>query len=207
MRSDVVGCSWTVLDVVVDDGVDGRGRGRGRRLAHRDVDRAAARHLRVRGRGLAVDVARAGPRRRTSVSKVVLATRPAPVMADWAAALRLADDAGHRDAVPLETTRLTEVLGGTLVPGAGFWADTTPAGYWLEQALVWLPTFRPAWVRVRAGAAGDCPSTLGTETDVCVPDTVRFTWTVWLDLGARRRGSGSAPCPPAGCSSRSGRCS
>ena len=53
--------------------------------------------------------------------------------------------------------------------------------------MVWLPTFSPAPRRVAPADAGDCPSTLGTVTDVCVPDTVSTTCTVALTLA-----------PPAG---------
>ena len=44
--------------------------------------------------------------------------------------------------------------------------------------MVWLPTFSPAWVRMPPALAGDCPTTLGTDTEVCVPETVRTTLRV-----------------------------
>ena len=79
--------------------------------------------------------------------------------------------------LPLDTTRLTAVFGGALVPAAGFCADTTPLG-WPEQAVVWLPTFRLSPRSVAPAAAGDCPTTLGTDTEVWVFDTVRVTLCV-----------------------------
>ena len=111
------------------------------------------------------------------VSKVVLATRPAPVMADVAALCDCPTTPGTETQLPLDTTRLTEVLGCTLVPGTGFWEDTSPLG-WLEHAVLWLPTFSPAWVRVEPALAGDCPITLGTGTMLCVAETVRTTLRV-----------------------------
>ena len=57
-------------------------------------------HLRVRPPGSGCRRCPAGPRSGTTVSKVVLATRPAPVMAEVADALRLPDDTGDRDAAP-----------------------------------------------------------------------------------------------------------
>ena len=87
------------------------------------------------------------------------------------------------------------MFGGTVAPPAGLCDDTTPWPYWLEQALLWDPTLRPAPLRVAPADAGDCPSTLGTDTDVCVPDTVSCHRNVRLDLGASRPGSGSITVP------------
>jgi hypothetical protein len=61
------------------------------------------------------------------VSKVVLATRPAPLMADWAE-----DDVWPTTLgtpTQLDTWMLTELLGWAGVFGAGDWAATSPAGY------------------------------------------------------------------------------
>jgi hypothetical protein len=61
------------------------------------------------------------------VSKVVLATRPAPLMADWAE-----DDVWPTTPgtpTQLDTWMLTELLGWAGVFGAGDWAATSPAGY------------------------------------------------------------------------------
>jgi hypothetical protein len=69
------------------------------------------------------------------VSNVVLATRPAPVMAEVAAPWVCPTTPGTETQFPLEMTRLTAVLGGTLAPLPGFWAETAPLG-WLEQAVL-----------------------------------------------------------------------
>jgi hypothetical protein len=63
-----------------------------------------------------------------AVSKVVLATRPAPVMAEVAALWDCPTTPGTEAHVPFDRTRLTGVLGGTLAPAAGFCAETDPAG-------------------------------------------------------------------------------
>ena len=44
--------------------------------------------------------------------------------------------------------------------------------------MVWLPTLSPRWVRMPPALAGDCPMTLGTDTEDCVPETVRVTLCV-----------------------------
>ena len=62
------------------------------------------------------------------VSKVVLATRPAPVMAEVAALWDCPTTPGTEMQLPVDTTRLTGVLGGTLAPLAGLCAETTPLG-------------------------------------------------------------------------------
>src|SRR5271169_363266 len=116
------------------------------------------------------------------ISKVVLVTSPAPVMADWATLSDWPTTLGTVAQLPLEMTRLTDVLGGMSAPATGFCADTSPDENWLEHALDWLPTFRPAWLNVAPAEAGDCPSTLGTFTEVWVPDTVSTTGTVDLTL-------------------------
>ena len=48
--------------------------------------------------------------------------------------------------------------------------------------MLWLPTFSPSPLRVAPADAGDCPSTLGTDTDDCALDTVSTTGTVALTL-------------------------
>ena len=79
------------------------------------------------------------------LSKVALATRPAPVMADVAAACDWPTTPGTETQLPLDTTRLTGVFGGSLMPGPGVCAETTPLG-WLEQACSGCPR------AVRAGS-------------------------------------------------------
>ena len=101
-------------------------------------------------------------------------------MAAWAALADWPTTLGTEAQLPVETTRLIGVLGGSVAPGPGFCDDTTPWPYTLEQALLWLPTLSPAPRSVAPADAGDCPSTLGTETDVCVPETVSTTGTFAL---------------------------
>ena len=103
-------------------------------------------------------------------------------MAVWAAVCDWPTTLGTATQLPLEMTRLTDVLGGMSSPAAGFCADTSPDENWLEHALDWLPTFRPAWLRVAPAEAGDWPSTLGTFTEVWVPETVSTIGTVDLTL-------------------------
>ena len=62
------------------------------------------------------------------VSKVVLATSPAPEMAEVAAACDCPTTPGTEMQLPVDTTRFTGVLGWTLAPLAGLCADTTPLG-------------------------------------------------------------------------------
>jgi hypothetical protein len=62
------------------------------------------------------------------VSKVVLATSPAPVMAEVAELCDCPTTPGTETQFPVDTTRLTGVLGGTLAPLDGLCAETTPLG-------------------------------------------------------------------------------
>jgi hypothetical protein len=114
------------------------------------------------------------------VSVVKFGTRLAPLMAVEAELCDCPMTEGTGTHGPFETATLTGVLGGTLAPAPGFWADTCPLAYPLEHSLDWLPTVRPARASVPPAAVGDCPSTLGTETDVWVPETVSCTGTVCL---------------------------
>jgi hypothetical protein len=78
------------------------------------------------------------------VSVVVLATRPAPEMADTAALCDWPTTLGTETQLPFETTRLTGVFGGTVVPAPGLCPDTSPVANWFEHALLWPPGLRPA---------------------------------------------------------------
>jgi hypothetical protein len=69
------------------------------------------------------------------VSVVVFATSPAPVMADCAALADWPTTLGTVAQLPFEMTRFTEEFGGTLAPGPGLWAETSPLEYPLAQAL------------------------------------------------------------------------
>ena len=79
---------------------------------------------------------------------VVLAPDPAPVMADCAALADWPTTPGTVTQLPLEITRLTGVFGGTVVPPGGSAPPRPRRWNWLEHALVWLPTLRPAWVKM-----------------------------------------------------------
>ena len=117
------------------------------------------------------------------VSVVWLATRPAPVIADTALDALCPTTLGTEAQGPVEMTRLTGVLGATLAPTAGLCPVTLPVETWLvEQALVCVPTVRPARARTAPALLGDWPRTLGTDTEVCVPDTVRAIGTLALIL-------------------------
>ena len=187
-----------------DGGRGGRGGGRGGRLADLDVDRAPAGHLGARGGVLAVDVAGLGavgaPRVEGGVGHQAGAGD-----GRGGGALRLPDHAGDRDAV---AGRDDEVDGGvrcTLMPEPG--SGPRPAR-WAGSSRPWSGCPRSArrGSRVVPALAGDWPSTLGTGTELCVPETVRATLRV-RGSSCPPPGSGSAPCPPAGCWSRCGRCS
>ncbi len=82
------------------------------------------------------------------VSKVVLGTRPAAVMADWAALWVCPTTPGTMGQLPFDTTRLTGVFGGSLSPAAGLCDGDQSGRCWLEQALDWLPTLRPSPLRM-----------------------------------------------------------
>jgi hypothetical protein len=73
---------------------------------------------------------------------------------------------------PIETTRLTAVPPLTSVPAAGLSLITLPEGTVLLDAVVTVPSFKPA--PVMADVAADCviPTTLGTATPV---ETTRLT--------------------------------
>ncbi len=52
----------------------------------------------------------------------------------------------------------------------------------MEQAPFCPPTLRCAWFKMAPAAVGVCPTTLGTDTEVWLPDTVRTTFVVCLTL-------------------------
>jgi len=65
---------------------------------------------------------------------------------------------------PEETTKFTAEPGATGVPAPGFSLMTLPAGTLLLEAVVTVPSTKPAfWIAVVA-AACVCPTTLGTAT-------------------------------------------
>ncbi len=81
-----------------------------------------------------------------------------------------------------EMTRLTELFGATLWPAPGLCAATVPLGEAAGQPCDCDPTFNPFCARIAPALAGDWPSTLGTGTAVCVPDTVSTTGMLALML-------------------------
>jgi hypothetical protein len=97
-------------------------------------------------------------------------TRPSEVMADVAADCVVPTTLGT--ATPDETTRLTEVPPLTSVPAVGLSLITLPLGTVLVDAVVTVPSTRPA--EVRADVAADCvaPTTFGTATP---NETTRLT--------------------------------
>ena len=170
------------------------------RLADRHGDGAPGLHLRARYRVLAVHRARARAAGAGGVEGGVghqARSTDGRLGRVW----RLPDHARDRGAVPVDTTRFDRGVGGPLLPAPGVWDDTSPAWYWFEHALVCLPTFRPAPFRMEPADAGDSPTTVGTVTEVWVPDTVSCTLTFALTL-APPAGFWSAPFRWAGCCSR-----
>ena len=121
------------------------------------------------------------------MSNVVFGTNPAPVMAPCAAVADWPTRPGTETQLPLDTTMLTGVFGWHVLPPAGVLLGDEPVWNWLEQALVCVPTVRPAWFNCEPADAGDCPSTLGTGTWLCVPDTVSTTATFCLTLAPAGR--------------------
>jgi len=76
---------------------------------------------------------------------------------------------------PEETTKFTAEPGATGVPAAGFSLMTLPAGTLLLEAVVTVPSTKPAfWIAVVA-AACVCPTTLGTATGAGPEETTKFT--------------------------------
>jgi hypothetical protein len=65
---------------------------------------------------------------------------------------------------PEETTRLTALPAATGVPLVGFWLMTSPAATVVLDAVVTVPTVRPAFVKVVVAAACVAPTTEGTVT-------------------------------------------
>src|SRR6185436_18367876 len=65
---------------------------------------------------------------------------------------------------PVETVRFTALPTATLVPLPGVWLITLPAGTVGLDAVVRVPTTRPALVRLVVAAACVSPATFGTVT-------------------------------------------
>jgi hypothetical protein len=93
---------------------------------------------------------------------VVPTTSPAPVMAVVAAASVC--DTTFGTVTPEEMTKLTEDPPLAAVPAAGFWLITLPIATVLLEALLVVPTTRPAPVMAVVAAACVCDTTFGTDT-------------------------------------------
>jgi hypothetical protein len=93
---------------------------------------------------------------------LVVTVRPAPVMAAVAAACVCPTTFGT--VTPEEITKLTEDPALAAVPAAGFWLITLPIATVLLDALLVVPTTRPAAVMAVVAAACVCPTTFGTVT-------------------------------------------
>ena len=136
------------------------------------------------------------------VSYVVLATSPAPLIAVWAAPTDWPTTLGTVAQFPVETTRLTGVLGGSVAPAPGLCDDTTPCPYWLEQALLCDPTLRPAPRERRSRRRGRLPEHARHRHRRLRVRHGQHYRDVGLDLRAGRRVLARARYPPVGCWSR-----
>src|SRR5919198_330350 len=76
---------------------------------------------------------------------------------------------------PLETTRLTALPTTTSLPDVGVWLITDPVGTVVLDALVTVPTVRPADVIVLVAAACVKLTTFGTATCGGPLETTRLT--------------------------------
>ena len=103
-------------------------------------------------------------------------TSPAPVIDVVAAACVKPTMFGTlTGAGPVDTTMFTAEPAATLVPATGLWLITLPAGTVLLDAVVTVPTTKPAPVIAVVAAACVSPTTLGTLTVAGPVDTTMFT--------------------------------
>jgi hypothetical protein len=103
-------------------------------------------------------------------------TKPAPVMDVVAAACVAPTTLGTATlAGPLETTKLTAEPTLTLVPAVGLSLITLPAATVLLDAVVTVPTTKPAPVIAVVAAACESPTTFGTDTCAGPLDTTKLT--------------------------------
>src|SRR5271165_567282 len=111
-------------------------------------------------------------------------TKPAPVIAVIAAACVCPTTLGTATcAGPDEITRLTADPTLTSVPATGLSLITLPAGTVLLDALVSVPTTKPAPVIAVIAAACVCPTTLGTATCAGPDEITRLTADPTLTSG------------------------
>src|ERR1019366_4732490 len=103
-------------------------------------------------------------------------TRPTPVIAVAAAACVCPTTFGTATgAGPVDTTRFTADPRATSVPATGLSLITLPDATVLLEAVVTVPTIRPAPVIAVVAAAWVCPTPFGTATGAGPVDTTRFT--------------------------------
>src|ERR1700731_2688910 len=76
---------------------------------------------------------------------------------------------------PVDTTRFTAEPRGAPVPAAGLSLITSPEGTVELDAVITVPTVRPAPVIAVVAADCESPTTLGTVTGAGPDDTVRLT--------------------------------
>ena len=115
-------------------------------------------------------------------------TRPAAsIAASAVACVRPTTFGTPTGCTPSDTTRFTAVPGSAVVPPAGFWLITLPAGTVASYAVVTVPTTRPAASIAASAVACVRPTTFGTPTGCTPSDTTRSTAV-----------PGSAFVPPAG---------
>jgi hypothetical protein len=102
--------------------------------------------------------------------------RPAAVKSVVAVAcVSLTTDGTVTNTGPVETTRLTAVPTTACVPPAGLWLMTDPDVTVELDAVVMVPTVRPAVVKVVVATACAVPTTLGTVTCGGPVETTRLT--------------------------------
>ena len=113
----------------------------------------------------------------------VPSTKPAPVMAVVAAAWVSPTTFGTDTCPgPLETTMLTAEPTLTLVPAVGLSLITLPEATVPLEALVTVPSTKPAPVIAVVAAACVSPTTFGTDTFAGPLETTRFTADPTLTL-------------------------
>jgi hypothetical protein len=113
----------------------------------------------------------------------VPSTKPAPVMAVVAAAWVSPTTFGTDTCPgPLETTMFTAEPTLTLVPAVGLSLITLPEATVLLEALVTVPSTKPAPVIAVVAAACVSPTTFGTDTFAGPLETTRFTADPTLTL-------------------------
>ena len=113
----------------------------------------------------------------------VPSTKPTPVMAEVAVAWVSPTTLGTETwAGPVETTMFTEEPAFTLVAAVGVSLMTSPSATVLLEAVVTVPSTKPAPVMAVVAAACVSPTTFGTETLAGPLETTMFTAEPTLTL-------------------------